>query len=66
MVAIADDEELAARIRRLRVHGAGTTYFHDEVGINSRLDALQAAILRVRLRHLEGWKKSAASSRAAI
>ena len=56
MVAIADDEELAARIRRLRVHGAGTTYFHDEVGINSRLDAL-AAILRVRLRHLEGWNE---------
>lgn len=57
MVAIADDEELAQRIRRLRVHGAGTTYFHDEVGINSRLDALQAAILRVRLRHLEGWNE---------
>ena len=57
MVAIADDEELAARIRRLRVHGAGTTYFHDEVGINSRLDALPAAILRVRLRHLEGWNE---------
>lgn len=57
MVAIADDEELAARIRRLRVHGAGTTYFHDEIGINSRLDALQAAILRVRLRHLEGWNE---------
>ena len=57
MVAIADDEELAARIRRLRVHGAGATYFHDEIGINSRLDALQAAILRVRLRHLEGWNE---------
>lgn len=57
MVSIADDEELAQRIRRLRVHGAGTTYFHDEVGINSRLDALQAAILRVRLRHLEGWNE---------
>lgn len=57
MVAIADDEELAARVRCLRVHGAGTTYFHDEVGINSRLDALQAAILRVRLRHLEGWNE---------
>ena len=57
MVAIADDEELAARLRRLRVHGAGTTYFHEEVGLNSRLDALQAAILRVRLRHLEGWNE---------
>lgn len=40
---------------RLRVHGAATTYIHEEVGINSRLDALQAAILRVRLRHIETW-----------
>ena len=57
MVAIAHDMELAERIKRLRVHGAGQTYYHDEVGINSRLDALQAAILRVRLRHLEGWNE---------
>ena len=46
-----DRDELA----RLRVHGAATTYIHEEVGINSRLDALQAAILRVRLRHIETW-----------
>lgn len=57
LVSVPDDEKLAARIRRLRVHGAGETYMHDEVGINSRLDALQAAILRVRLRHLEGWNE---------
>ncbi|MEG1823688.1 MAG: DegT/DnrJ/EryC1/StrS family aminotransferase [Cloacibacillus sp.] len=57
MVAIADDEKLAARVKSLRVHGAGKTYYHDEVGINSRLDALQASILRVRLRHLEGWNE---------
>ena len=57
MVSIACDEELAQRVRRLRVHGAGTTYYHEEIGINSRLDALQAAILRVRLRHLEGWNE---------
>lgn len=57
MVAVADDEELVQRLRRLRVHGAGATYFHEEIGINSRLDALQAAILRVRLRHLEGWNE---------
>ena len=55
MVTVTRDGELAARVRRLRVHGAGSTYFHDEVGINSRLDAIQAAILRVRLRHLEEW-----------
>ncbi|MDR1481600.1 MAG: DegT/DnrJ/EryC1/StrS family aminotransferase [Synergistaceae bacterium] len=43
------------RISRLRVHGAAETYIHGELGINSRLDAIQAAILRVRLRHVETW-----------
>jgi dTDP-4-amino-4,6-dideoxygalactose transaminase len=47
--------EFAGRLARLRVHGAGEQYIHEEVGINSRLDALQAAVLRVRLRHLETW-----------
>lgn len=55
MVSVTRDEELADRIKHLRVHGAGSTYFHDEVGINSRLDEIQAAILRVRLRYLEQW-----------
>ena len=57
MVSIPRDSERAERIRSLRVHGSGKTYFHDEVGINSRLDAIQAAILRVRLRHLEEWNE---------
>ncbi|MDR1651564.1 MAG: DegT/DnrJ/EryC1/StrS family aminotransferase [Synergistaceae bacterium] len=48
-------EELAARVSRLRVHGSASAYLHDEVGINSRMDAIQAAILRVRLRHAETW-----------
>lgn len=52
MVTTNDDAQ-AERLARLRVHGAGITYFHDEVGLNSRLDALQAAILRVHLRHLD-------------
>ena len=43
------------RISRLRVHGAAETYIHDESGLNSRLDAIQAAVLRVRLRHVERW-----------
>ncbi|HOU32664.1 MAG TPA: DegT/DnrJ/EryC1/StrS family aminotransferase [Synergistaceae bacterium] len=51
------DDALATRLRRLRVHGAEETYFHQEVGLNSRLDTLQAAILRVRLRHLEEWNE---------
>jgi dTDP-4-amino-4,6-dideoxygalactose transaminase len=50
-----DDSTLAARIRRLRVHGEAGQYDHVEVGLNSRLDALQAAVLRVKLRHLDQW-----------
>lgn len=47
--------EDAEKLARLRVHGAATTYIHEEVGINSRMDSIQAAILRVRLRHIETW-----------
>ena len=49
------DDSAARELAKLRVHGATTTYIHEEVGINSRMDAMQAAILRVRLRHLEEW-----------
>lgn len=51
------DEKTAASMRKLRVHGADATYFHDEVGLNSRLDSIQAAVLRVKLRHLEEWNE---------
>lgn len=54
---VTDSDELESRIRSLRVHGSGKQYFHDEVGLNSRLDEIQAAILRVRLRHLETWNE---------
>ena len=50
-----NDPSLDARLRLLRVHGSGATYFHDEVGTNSRLDTLQAAVLLAKLPHLEGW-----------
>ncbi len=53
-----DDPELAARLKRLRVHGDVGQYEHIEVGMNSRLDALQAAVLRVKLRRLEFWTAS--------
>ncbi|MCK8114595.1 DegT/DnrJ/EryC1/StrS family aminotransferase [Anaerosoma tenue] len=50
-----DDADLAARARKLASHGTSKKYFHDAFGTNSRLDALQAAILLVKLPHLDRW-----------
>jgi dTDP-4-amino-4,6-dideoxygalactose transaminase len=52
---LTQDQALADRLRRLRVHGGMKQYFHDEVGYNSRLDALQAVVLRAKLPHLAAW-----------
>ena len=54
----ADDPDLAGRVARLRVHGMEPKYHHHEVGYNARIDALQAAILRVKLRHLVTWTEA--------
>lgn len=52
---VTQDERLAARLRRLRTHGAVKTYVHEEVGYNSRLDAIQAAVLGAKLPFLAEW-----------
>jgi dTDP-4-amino-4,6-dideoxygalactose transaminase len=54
-VVTTNDDALAARLRMLRVHGERERYKHQEIGWNSRLDALQAAVLRVKLPHLDAW-----------
>jgi len=54
-IVTTNDDHLAARLRRLRAHGGSTEYEHEEVGINSRLDELQAAVLRVKFPHLDRW-----------
>ncbi|MBV9880121.1 MAG: DegT/DnrJ/EryC1/StrS family aminotransferase [Gemmatirosa sp.] len=61
---VTQDEALATRLARLRTHGGLKTYFHEEVGFNSRLDALQAAVLRAKLPHLAGWSAARRSNAA--
>jgi dTDP-4-amino-4,6-dideoxygalactose transaminase len=55
---LTGNEELAGRIRALRVHGEVERYRHKYIGINSRLDALQAAVLDVKLKYLEEWNRA--------
>jgi dTDP-4-amino-4,6-dideoxygalactose transaminase len=52
-----DDEQIAKTIKMLREHGQAQKYHHDLEGYNGRLDAVQAAILRVKLRHLDEWNR---------
>lgn len=50
-----NDEAIAAKIKMLRSHGEKNRYYHEEIGVNSRLDALQAVILQIKLRYLDNW-----------
>jgi len=54
-IVLTNDSGVAERVEMLRRHGGRVKYHHDELGLNSRLDELQAAIVRVKLPHLEGW-----------
>jgi len=60
-----NDDNLAQRLRRLRNHGGANEYEHSEVGINSRLDELQAAVLNVKMPHLDKWSNERARKAAA-
>lgn len=54
---ITNDDELASRIRIICDHGSATKYYYDSIGVNSRLDSMQAAILNVKLAHLSEYNK---------
>ena len=54
-MVVTDDEEIAQECDAIRKHGCRKKYFHHRHGLNSRLDALQAAVLRVKLKHLDRW-----------
>jgi dTDP-4-amino-4,6-dideoxygalactose transaminase len=59
-ILTTNDDDVALRLRRLRAHGGANEYEHEEVGINSRLDELQAAVLRVKFPSLDGWSEERA------
>jgi dTDP-4-amino-4,6-dideoxygalactose transaminase len=56
-----NDPELAADLRMFREHGSRQRYYHEAIGVNSRLDAIQAAVLQVKLQHLDSWNQHRAA-----
>ncbi|MDM7996823.1 MAG: DegT/DnrJ/EryC1/StrS family aminotransferase [Acidobacteriota bacterium] len=57
-MVVTSNKQLADRVRLLRTHGAQATYYHSIVGFNSRLDELQAAVLRAKLPYLQDWSEA--------
>ena len=57
-----EDDELAAQVRMLRAHGSRKKYFNERLGFNSRLDELQAAMLNIKLKHIDNWNSARAAA----
>jgi len=57
-MVVTNCDEIAEKVRLFRFHGSKTKYFHEEIGYNSRLDEIQAAILRVKFQYLDEWNKA--------
>lgn len=55
---MTNDDELASKLRMIANHGQSKRYYHDRVGCNSRLDAIQAAVLRIKLQHLDSYNEA--------
>jgi len=55
---ITNDDALAEKVRMITNHGSRQRYYHSEIGVNSRLDTVQAAILLVKLKYLDGWNEN--------
>ena len=56
-MVVTNDQQLAERIRMIALHGARRKYYHEILGVNSRLDTIQAAVLKVKLKYLDGWNR---------
>jgi dTDP-4-amino-4,6-dideoxygalactose transaminase len=56
-MVVTDDDQLAERLRMLRNHGSRERYYHEEIGYNSRLDAMQAVVLRAKLKHIDRFNR---------
>ena len=57
-MVVTNDDEIAQRVTLLRGHGMAPRYYHKEIGVNSRLDSYQAAVLNVKLNYLEKWTRA--------